>query len=296
VAEFKGEMPLVSVVIASYNHARFIEASIRSVYAQTYPNIELLVVDDGSTDNSVEVITRLQQELGFDFRVQSNKGLCTTLNEAIARSNGAYIAPLGSDDAMLPHRLEIQVPFLNSRPETGICAGGIIVIDADGIPLPDRKQRQRPARRLDFDDLFLDRKPGPPAPTLLFRREAIERVGGYDPSIRIEDYFIELRIAHLGYFVDIMAEPLALYRVHGTNTYKNRRLMIETELAIYKHFQSHPGYERTRFRYLNAMFTKVAAEDQRLARELLAQIPWRRRNLKTLKGACRLLLRRDAAP
>lgn len=289
------QMPLVSVIIASYNHARFIEASIRSVYAQTYPNVELLVVDDGSTDDSVEVITRLQQELGFDFRVQSNKGLCTTLNGAIARSNGMYIAPLGSDDAMLPDRLTLQVPFMEVRPETGIGAGGIIVIDGDGVPLPERKQRHRPARRLDFDDLFLDRKPGPPAPTLLFRREAIERVGGYDPSIRIEDYFIELRIAYEGYLIDIMAEPLALYRVHGTNTYKNRRLMIETELAIYKHFQSHPGYERTRLRYLNAMFAKVAAEDRILARELLGQIPWRKRNLKTMKGVWRLLLNRSTA-
>lgn len=289
-------LPLVSVVIASYNHARFIEESIRSVYAQTYPNIELLVVDDGSTDDSVEVISRLQQELGFDFRVQANKGLCTTLNDAIARSSGAYIAPLGSDDAMLPHRLSMQIPFMEARPETGICAGGIIVIDGQGNPLPERKQRHRPARRLDFEDLFLDRKPGPPAPTLLFRREAIERVGGYDPSIRIEDYFIELRIAHLGYFVDIMAEPLALYRVHGTNTYKNRRLMIETELAIYKHFEDHPGYERTRLRYLNAMFAKVAMEDRHLAREVLAQIPWRKRNLKTLKGVWRLLSSRNEKP
>lgn len=294
MTDIQKQLPLVSVVIASYNHARFIEASIRSVYAQTYPNIELFVVDDGSKDDSVEIITQLQQELGFDFRVQVNKGLCTTLNDAIARTKGAYVAPLGSDDAMLPHRLALQVPYLDARPETGICAGGIIVIDADGTPLPERKQRSRPARRLNFDDLFLDRKPGPPAPTLLFRREAIDRVGGYDPRIRIEDYFIELRIAHAGYFIDIMSEPLALYRVHGSNTYKNRRLMVETELAIYKHFESHPGYERTRLRYLNAMFAKVAAEDRRLARELLAQIPWSKRNLKTMKGAWRLLTTKNA--
>lgn len=282
-------MPLVSVIIASYNHARFIEASIRSVYAQTYPNIELLVVDDGSKDDSVAVIEALQAELGFDFRTQSNKGLCTTLNEAIARSRGQYIAPLGSDDVMLPERLALQVPFMQAHPETGICAGGIIIIDGEGNPLPDKRQRQRPARRLDFDDLFMDKKPGPPAPTLLFRRDALERVGGFDPSIRIEDYFIELRIARAGYFIDILEQPLAQYRVHGTNTYKNRRLMIETELAIYRHFQDHPGYEQTKARYINAMFTKVAAEDKPLARELLRQLPWRSWNLKTLKGIWRLL-------
>jgi len=288
--EVKQEWPLVSVIIASYNHARFVEASIRSVYSQTYPNIELLVVDDGSRDDSVAVITTLQAELNFDFRAQENKGLCTTLNEAIARSKGIYVAPLGSDDVMLPERLSLQVPHMQAHPEVGICAGGIIVIDAEGKPLPAKKQRHRPARRLEFDDLFLDRQPGPPAPTLLFRREALDRVQGFDPRIRIEDYFIELRITHVGYFIDVLAEPLALYRVHGSNTYKNRRLMVETELAIYAHFASHPGYEYTRLRYLNAMFAKVAAEDRVLARELLAQIPWCKRNLKTLKGLWRYLL------
>ncbi|MDH1621074.1 glycosyltransferase [Pseudomonas chengduensis] len=284
--------PLVSVLISSYNHADFIEASIRSVYAQSYPNIELLVVDDGSRDGSVEVIRRLQAELGFDFVAQANKGLCTTLNEMIGRSKGRYVAPLGSDDVMLPERFSLQVPFMEQHPETGICAGGIVLIDGDGKPLPDKKQRHRPARRLDFDDLFMDRKPGPPAPTLLFRREALEEVGGFDPSIRIEDYFVELRIARAGYFIDILEEPLALYRVHGSNTYKNRRLMIETELAIYQRFSDHPGYETTRLRYLNAMFTKVANEDHVLAGELLAQIPWRSRNLKTLKGLWRYWLKR----
>ncbi|UQY36430.1 glycosyltransferase [Pseudomonas fulva] len=285
-------LPLVSVLISSYNHADFIEASIRSVYAQSYPNIELLVVDDGSRDGSVELIQQLQAELGFDFVAQANKGLCTTLNEMIVRSKGRYIAPLGSDDVMLPERFSLQIPFMEQHPETGICAGGIVLIDGDGNPLPDKKQRHRPARRLDFDDLFMDRKPGPPAPTLLFRREALEKVGGFDPTIRIEDYFVELRIARAGYFIDILEEPLALYRVHGSNTYKNRRLMIETELAIYQRFSDHPGYEATRLRYLNAMFAKVASEDRALAGELLAQIPWRSRNLKTLKGLWRYWFRR----
>ncbi|SDI89897.1 alpha-1,3-rhamnosyltransferase [Pseudomonas flavescens] len=286
------ELPLVSVLISSYNHADFIEASIRSVYAQDYPDIELLVVDDGSCDDSVAKIQRLQEELGFNFQVQANKGLCTTLNEMIARSAGRYIAPLGSDDVMLPERLSLQVAFMEQHPETGICAGGIVLIDGEGQPLPGNRQRHRPARRLDFDDLFMDRKPGPPAPTLLFRRDALDKVGGFDPSIRIEDYYVELRIAHAGYFIDILEEPLALYRVHASNTYKNRRLMIETELAIYKRFDDHPGYDATRLRYLNAMFAKVASEDRVLAGELLAQIPWRARNLKTLKGLWRYCFNR----
>lgn len=89
------QQPLVSVIIASYNHGRYIEESILSVLGQTYPNIELLVVDDGSKDDSVERIQRLQAEHGFDFQVQQNQGLTATLNGAIARAKGSLIARSG---------------------------------------------------------------------------------------------------------------------------------------------------------------------------------------------------------
>lgn len=88
-----GSQPLVSVIIASYNHEKYIEASIASVAAQTYRNVELLVVDDGSSDGSVELLRGLQAKYGFDLRVQQNQGLSRTLNEAIARARGNLIVP-----------------------------------------------------------------------------------------------------------------------------------------------------------------------------------------------------------
>lgn len=85
--------PLVSVVISSYNHAPYIERCIESVLAQTYPNIELLVVDDGSSDDSVVRIQALQARHAFDFVAQENQGLARTLNACIARSRGSLVAP-----------------------------------------------------------------------------------------------------------------------------------------------------------------------------------------------------------
>lgn len=185
--------PLVSVIIASYNHGPYIEQSIQSVLDQTYPNIELLVVDDGSTDDSVERIQRLQAAHGFDFRVQQNQGLTNTLNGAIARAKGSLIVPFGSDDIMKPDRIAIQVEYMDGKPEVGICAGNIELIDAEGNLYPEKRQRRDvPFRRLDFDDMFLERKPYPPATTLMIRREALDKVGGFDPSIRLEDLYIEL--------------------------------------------------------------------------------------------------------
>lgn len=282
--------PLVSVIVASYNHGPYIEACIESVLAQTYPRIELLVIDDGSRDDSVERIRRLQEQHGFCFRAQPNQGLSRTLNAAIERAAGSLIAPFGSDDIMLPGRIETQVAHLLDKPEVGICAGAIQEIDGQGAP---RGPAQRFGdRRLDFEDVFLDRKRGAPAPTLLFRREALEQVGGFDPEIRLEDLLIELRITRAGYFIDVLDEVLALYRVHGRNTYQNHRFMVQNVLQTYAQFADHPAHERVRQRFLNSMALKCARRDKALARELLAQLPPSAWNAKTLRALARLLFSR----
>ncbi|WP_300244093.1 glycosyltransferase [Pseudomonas sp.] len=283
------QQPVVTVIIASYNHAPYIEQSILSVLNQTYSNIELLVVDDGSSDDSVERIRRLQALHGFDFRVQQNQGLTNTLNGAIARAKGSLIVPFGSDDIMLPERIATQVVYLDGKPEVGICAGNIELIDSDGNLFPENRQRRDvPFRRLDFDDMFLERKPYPPAPTLMIRREALEKVGGFDPNIRLEDLLIELKITHAGYFIDGLNVVMARYRKHATNSYKNNRFMIDNILRTYALFSEHPLYEEVRYKFLSSMFLKVSNRDRKLARELLAQIPFKAWNKKTWRGLVRL--------
>jgi len=285
--------PLVTVIIASYNHGPYIEQSIGSVLAQTYPNIELLVVDDGSTDDSVERIRALQAKHGFDFQVQKNQGLTNTLNGAIARSTGSLVVPFGSDDIMLPDRIAIQVEYMDGKPEVGICAGNIELIDADGNLFPEKRQRRDvPFRRLDFDDMFLERKPYPPAPTLMIRREALEKVGGFDPTIRLEDLLIELKVTHAGYFIDGLNVVMARYRKHATNSYKNHRFMTDSILRIYALFSDHPQYDEVRYKLLNSMFLKTANRDRTFARELLRQIPFKAWNKKTWRGLGRLLFAR----
>jgi alpha-1,3-rhamnosyltransferase len=279
--------PLVSVIISSYNHADYVEASILSVLKQSYPNIELLVIDDGSSDDSAARIKTLQANYNFDFRTQANKGLSRTLNEAIARTKGNLIAPFGSDDIMHPDRIAVQVAYMHDKPEVGICAGGIKIIDATGQA--QKKERYLPPRRLNFEDVFLNRKPGPPAPTLLFRREALERVDGFDPEIRLEDLMIELKITRAGYFIDVLDKLLAFYRVHGKNTYKNYRFMIENVLQTYACFNDHPDYAKVCANFRNSMLLKCARQDKALARELLADLPLSAWNMKTLRGLWRLM-------
>ncbi|MBF8708217.1 glycosyltransferase [Pseudomonas putida] len=284
------DTPLVTVIIASYNHARYIEASITSVINQTYKNIELLVIDDGSKDDSPAVLKRLQEQYGFDLRFQANQGLARTLNDAIARAKGDLIVPFGSDDIMLPHRIATQVEYMNGKPEVGICSANIETIDQDGKVMGAREQRNRnlPFRRLDFDDLFLDRKPGPMAATLMLRREALEKVGGFNADIRLEDVYIELSIARAGYFIDVLGEVLAQYRDHPTNTFKNGRFMVDNVLRTFAVFSDHPQYEQVCMNFRNSMVLKYANRDKALSREVLSEIPLRYWNKKTLRGMWRM--------
>lgn len=285
------DTPLVTVIIASYNHARYIEASINSVINQTYKNIELLVVDDGSKDESPAVLKRLQEQHGFDLRFQANQGLARTLNDAIARARGDLIVPFGSDDIMMPHRIATQVEYMNGKPEVGICSANIETIDQNGNVMGAREQRNRnlPFRRLDFDDLFLDRKPGPMAATLMLRREALEKVGGFNADIRLEDVYIELSIARAGYFIDVLGEVLAQYRDHPTNTFKNGRFMVDNVLRTFAVFSDHPQYEQVCMRFRNSMVLKYANRDKALSREILSQIPLKYWNRKTLRGIWRMV-------
>lgn len=282
------DLPLVTVIIASYNHGQYIEESIRSVLNQTYKNIELLVIDDGSSDDSVERISALQKEHGFYFKVQKNQGLSSTLNDAISVSKGRFIAPFGSDDVMLAERIALQVAHMATAPDAGICAGNIEKINAQGQV--KERQRVRPARRLNFDDMFLATQPGPPAPTLLFRREALEKVGGFDPKIRLEDLYIALKITRAGYFIDVLQPVLAQYRTHDTNTYKNLRFMIDNVLTTYSVFSDHPRYAEVCNRFINSMLLKCARSDKKLARELFRRLPLNSWNSKTLRALGRYLL------
>jgi alpha-1,3-rhamnosyltransferase len=277
----------VSVIVACYNHAPYIEECLKSILTQTYPNIELLVVDDGSRDGSAEIITHLQKKYNFDFRIQDNRGLPMTLNAAIARSKGVLIVPFWSDDIMLPERIEIQVRYMADKPEVGICGGNMECIDAHGFSL--EKQSHKPARRFGFAEVFVPGKGERPpmAPTLMFRRDALEQAGGFDTQVALEDLLIVLRITHAGYFIDRIEDVLTRYRLHDSNTSRNQAFMVENALKSYDVFIGHPLYSKARARFLNSALLRTATKDRALFFELLRKLPFCDWNNKTLRALCR---------
>ena len=122
----------VSVLIPCYNHQDFVSQTINSVMNQTFSDFELIVIDDGSKDNSVAIIKELQNKFKFKFISRHNKGLVPTVNELISLSTGKYYVIFASDDVMLPNRLERQVGFLDSNLEFGMCHSGCEWIDEQG--------------------------------------------------------------------------------------------------------------------------------------------------------------------
>lgn len=198
--------PLVTIVTPVYNQAGFLAATIESVLAQTYPNIEYIVVDDGSTDNSLEVA----QRYGDRVRVvsQQNAGQAAALNAGWGSSRGEILAYLSSDDRLLPDAVSTMVRALQRRPDCSVAYCDFWLIDADG-------QRMQAVRTEEFSDyrlrVHLVCQPGPGA---FFRREVFDRTGGWDAGLRqVPDYEFWLRASRYGAFQRV-PYALAEYRIH----------------------------------------------------------------------------------
>src|SRR6185295_1443909 len=123
----------VSVVVPSYNHALFIEATLRSILEQTLSPAELIVIDDGSSDGSPRIIDRVLSDCRFpcELVARENRGLCATLNEGFERTRGEYFAYLGADDWWLPEFLEARVRLLEMRPRAVLAYGHAFFIDKE---------------------------------------------------------------------------------------------------------------------------------------------------------------------
>jgi len=227
MAMFESESPadLVSVVIPSYNHRPFIGRAIDSALGQTYTAIEVVVIDDGSTDGSVEF---LRDRYGADPRVRlearENRGAHATLNEAIGKSRGKYVAILNSDDEYRPARLERLVEAARRTPRDAYFAfTGLDVIDDDGSFAPDTVPGEY---YVAVNERMIGEPPeasfwvGNCAMTtsnFFFTRNVFDVVGGFAPLRYAHDWDFALRaVARFG--VERIDEPLLLYRVHGSNT------------------------------------------------------------------------------
>lgn len=232
--------PAVSVVMPTFNHAKYIGMSIRSLQAQTFEDWELVIVDDGSTDDTREVVeTFIRADRRIRYLFQENHGvgrLATTINKGVAQTTGRLVTMFGSDDIWPPDRLERQVPVFDDPTVVLVYARGML-INAQGeslgeTPLPRFALAARPPREVVLRTLLLGN--WLPQYTVLIRRSALDAIGGYlqPPPLLAEDYPTHLHLALQGEFRFIDA-ILGHYRLHPAQMTRRHKLeMSRTDAAF----------------------------------------------------------------
>jgi glycosyltransferase involved in cell wall biosynthesis len=220
--------PTVSVLTACYNQSQFVVESLESIRNQTYPNIELIIIDDCSTDDSVSIIRDWISRNSVKCRFiahDKNQGVCKTFNEALSYATGKYISMIAADDVWLPHKTEKQVREMEQLPEDiGVLYTDAIRIDERGNLLPEKFiESLRNFSSMPEGDLFqtLLEKNFIPAMSTLIRKSCYDKVGNYDEKLCYEDYDMWLRIS-TQYKFKFSPEISTKYRVVSTSMTKKK--------------------------------------------------------------------------
>lgn len=193
--------PLVSVICLCYNHERFVAESIHSVFAQTYPNLEVILVDDQSTDNSRRVISGLLERYPSMkyLPLERNAGNCTAFNRGFALSSGAYIVDFSADDVLLPDRLTKQVALFETLDQSfGVVFTDVEYMDENGKPLYTHVEnlcRRKLIASVPEGDIYKDliQSYFVSSPSMLVRREVFQKLQGYDETLAYEDFDFFIR-------------------------------------------------------------------------------------------------------
>jgi glycosyltransferase involved in cell wall biosynthesis len=237
--------PRFSIVIPAYNAARTIEATIRSVYLQTTGDLEVVVVDDGSTDDTAERVARVADERVTILR-QENSGPSIARNTAIARLNGRYVCPLDADDLLLPEFLECLGAALDRNESAGFAYTDAWVLDdttgrvRKALAMSyDRPPEEPPADPRAFLRLLIDRNfvYG----CTVMRRDVLQSVGGYSSELRrSEDYELWLRMLAYGYSAVRVAGPLAVHRELETSNSTDLLATTRSAQRVFELVASYP--------------------------------------------------------
>jgi glycosyltransferase involved in cell wall biosynthesis len=270
-------MSRVTAAITTYNRARFLPGALESVFAQTFDDVDVLVVDDGSTDDTQEVLKRY----GARIRVvrQENGGRSAARNRAVREARTPYISFLDSDDRWLPDKLARHVPVLDGDVRLGMVHGHVDVVDGEGSALAEETERHHllfaEAHRngVTYSGYAFDCRCFSSAITA--RVEAIEDVGLYDPALLLDDYDLYLRLALRWRIVFLDLPPVAVYRLHEgqMTTYELTMGQIQTAEKHLRLLDERDGVpdERTARRNFQLMLARSWAVlgDQRQSRKSL---------------------------
>lgn len=237
--------PLVSVIIPVYNRLEYISEAIGSVLSQSYPNYEIVIVNDGSTVDVYRALEKVRDKIRY-LSHEKNKGLAATRNTGIKGSQGKYIAFLDDDDLFEDRKLELQVQILENHPEIGLVYSDCFEYEdwkKDEMRLNLAVGRADPPSK--FPGTFFV-NPNVRVPTVLLRRKCFDEVGMFDESLRQhEDGDLFLRVA-LKWQVHFLDYPSAKVRIHEKNMSRDRVEMYESMIRSWRNIlASHPEFKES---------------------------------------------------
>lgn len=246
------DFPLVSVLIPAYNHENYIQETIESIINQTYPNIELIILDDGSKDKTWEKITELKPKcenrfVKIHFETKQNEGTCITLNKLLKLSSGEFVYIIASDDLTKPQAIEKEVEFLQNNPDYALAVGDNEYVDSMGKQIfrtqkaftsniknakyKTVKEFLSSKLKIDFlsDDFGSYKtlyKENYIPNGYLIRKNIFETIGNFTKNAPLEDFWLMLQISKYKK-MKYIDEILFSYRIHDTNTIGNSTRMRE---------------------------------------------------------------------
>ena len=226
------QSPVVSVLMPVYNTAPFVAEAIESILSQSFADFEFIIIDDGSTDGSAQIVEQYaKQDCRIQFVSRGNRGCYQTRNEASSLSRGEFIAAMDSDDISLPERLALEVEYLRDHPECVAVGGWFLTVDPDGMPI---RTICTPLTHEEIDAGHMRGSGGSLVQgTMMFRRDAYIKVGGYSGTHSTsEDMELCLRLAEVGRLANI-PKIVLMYRRHlGSMSSAKREHQRSNSLAI----------------------------------------------------------------
>ena len=243
---------LVTVICTAYNHEAFVQEALRSVVEQTFHNVELIVIDNASTDGTEQKIREFRwHNPNIRFIVNSwNKGLCTAFNQGLRYASGKYVIDLSADDVLLSDRIARQVAFFEGLPEDyGVIFSNAQYLDAQSSPLHlhyPTDEGRKALEDIPSGDVYRDvlEKYFICTPTMMMRRSLLHHLGGYDESLAYEDFDFWVRsavVCKYGYQDEVLTQKRILPRSLSVRSYEPGSGMLASTLAV-----CHKAYDLNR--------------------------------------------------
>lgn len=231
--------PKLSVVIASYNHQDYIAETLDSLEKQTFQDFEIILIDDGSTDKTVEVVENFPSRA--HIYTQQNQGVLTTRNRGVSMAKGEFICFVDSDDIVLENRFERQVKLLDSNPDLGLVFADALIIDLKGNRI-GKFNDVYPVVSGDTAEMLVLHYCFIPMITVMVRTEILKRSGPFEGPGPISDYIKWIEVAHMGKTV-YDPKPLGCWRKHKESTTKNLSQMkkyAQTRMMLRRVLRKYP--------------------------------------------------------